>query len=114
MSKYGPCALAAHRADPVPAVAWWLAPNGHYTSLCKRCLDIWFDAADDDETLEPHGWGRLAPPRPDPSDITAWASDPRNHQDLAAVLRREARIDPSWLRSFLAREWRHGALLAYS
>lgn len=106
MSKHGPCVLSVHQAAPVPAVAWWLGPNGHYTALCKPCLDIWFDAADDDEDLEPHAWGWFVPPEPAGEDIAAWARDPRNHRDVAAVLRRESRIDPGWLRELLARDQR--------
>ncbi|MFB6937575.1 hypothetical protein [Streptomyces chartreusis] len=111
MSKHGSCYFSR---CPNGAVASWTTSNGTYTLLCKDHLDCWFDNADDDEALEPTAWAWLAPPAPAPADITAWARDPRNHQALAEVLRREARIDPRWLRSFLAREWRRGALLAYS
>lgn len=110
MSKHGPCQLSR---CPNPAVAWWKTSNGAYTSLCRACLDCWFDNADDDDSLEPTAWGWLIPPAPDPSDITAWARNPKNHRALADVLRREARIDPTWLREFLARDQRmHRVALA--
>ncbi len=103
MSKLGPCRLSN---CPNPAVAWWKSGNGAYTSLCKACLDYWFDFADDDECLEPVAWGWFVPPAPVAEEISAWARDPSNHQAVAEVLRREARIDPRWLREFIAREQR--------
>ncbi|MDG9703770.1 hypothetical protein [Streptomyces sp. DH37] len=39
-----------------PAVARWVGPNGFPTLLCRSCLDIWFDQADDDDALEPLRW----------------------------------------------------------
>jgi hypothetical protein len=36
-------------------------------------------------------------------------TDPRHHEQVATILRREARINPDWLRDFLRREARvHG------
>ena len=102
MSKHGPCTI--RHTPPVPAMAWWLGPNGHYANLCQACLDIWFDNADDDETLEPLQWGWYARPAgPSPEAVSAWARNPANHQDVAAVLRMEARINPDWLSNFLTR-----------
>ncbi|MFF7947011.1 hypothetical protein [Streptomyces griseorubiginosus] len=108
MSKHGPCQLSRCTN---PAIAWWKSGNGAYTSLCQACLDYWFDNADDDDSFEPVAWGWFAPPTPPASAIAAWAADPRNHREVAAVLRREARVDPQWLRQFLAREQRAGRLV---
>jgi hypothetical protein len=109
VSKHGPCQLSHHDE---PAVAWWRGRNGHTVWLCQGCLDHWFDNADDDPALEPAAWGWFYEPRPAAADIAAWARDPRNHQAVAEILRREARIDPSWLRNFVHREWRRGSILA--
>ncbi len=38
------------------AVARWECRNGNVVVLCQRCLDAWFDGADDDELLEPAAW----------------------------------------------------------
>lgn len=59
MSKVGPCSLTVHRTapEPVSAVAWWEAGNRGFAWLCQSCLDFWFDAADDDDALEPLAWG---------------------------------------------------------
>lgn len=41
------------------AVAWWrAAPSGNLVVLCQRCLDAWFDLANDDG-LEPAAWSWL-------------------------------------------------------
>lgn len=112
MSKHGPCTVSLHWRDPIPAVAWWRSSNGHIARLCASCLNCWFDNADDDPDLEPTAWGWLHEPRPAAADINAWARDPRNHTAVAEVLRREARIDPTWLRDFVQREWRRGSILA--
>lgn len=91
------------------AIARWATQNGNVSYLCKACLDCWFDNADDDPDLEPASWSWLPSVRtgltaPAREDITAWVRDPRNHTELAAVLRREARINPAWLRELIARE----------
>lgn len=112
MSKYGPCDLLLPTCGP-QAVAWWNCPSGRTVRLCKTCLDTCFDAADDDPGSEPTAWGWLIPPEPAPADISAWARDPRNRAAVVEVLRREARIDPVWLRGFLAHEWRAGRVLAF-
>ena len=112
MSKHGPCELRLPTCGP-QAVAWWDCPTGRTVRLCKTCLDDCFDAADNDPNSEPTAWGWFVPPAPEPADIASWASDPRNHQAVAAVLRREARVDPTWLREFLRREERiHRVALA--
>lgn len=106
MSKHGPCTLRLPSCGP-QAVAWWECPNGRDVRLCKTCLDICFDAADNDPNSEPAAWGWFdRAPGPAPRDITAWARDPRNHRDVAAVLRLEARVNPGWLRDFIARDAR--------
>ena len=109
MSKHGPC-----RNCPEPATAWIRLPGSIHVHLCRPCLDAWFDRADDQPELEPRIWGWLVPPEPDHGGIAAWATDPRNHRAVAEVLRREARVNPDWLRRFVAREWRNGSLLAYA
>lgn len=50
----------------VPAVAWWIcnSTSRNRVRLCQACLDIWFDNADDDPTLEPAAWGWLYGCRP--------------------------------------------------
>lgn len=53
----------SHRS--APAVAWWIcSPSQNRSRLCQACLDIWFDNADDDPTLEPAAWGWLYGCRP--------------------------------------------------
>lgn len=99
MSKLGPC-----RTCPEQAVAWIRLTDGTHSQLCKPCLDAWFDMADEQPQLEPRIWGWFVRPAPLAEDIAAWARDPRNHQAVATVLRREARIRPDWLRNFLDRE----------
>lgn len=59
------CTCCAHIRDggkprQSTAVAHWTALNGYVAYLCQHCLDSWFDNADDDEDLEPAGWGWLA------------------------------------------------------
>lgn len=106
MSRHGTCL----NCDD-PAVAWLHLQGGFRTvRLCRLDLDTWFDTADDHPDMEPRIWGWFAPPAPDTADITAWASDPRNHRALAAVLRREARINPEWLQDFVRREQRAGRM----
>lgn len=105
MNGHGPCGTC-----PEQAVAWIRLPDGTHFRLCKLCLDAWFDLADEQPQLEPRIWGWLVPPAPATEDITAWARDPRNHRAVAEVLRREARIDPRWLRDFARREERAGRL----
>ena len=39
-----------------PAVARWKVQNGYWFPLCQKCLDAWFDNADDDPDLEPAAW----------------------------------------------------------
>ena len=39
-----------------PAVARWTCRNGNVVRLCRTCLDVWFDNADDDDDLEPAAW----------------------------------------------------------
>lgn len=109
MSKHGPCHLSR---CPNPAIAWWKTSNGTYTHLCKPCLDCWFDNADDDPDLEPEAWGWFSPPSPPPAAIAVWATGTRNHQAVAEVIRREARLGPAWLRDFVRREQRMGRALA--
>ncbi|MBA4865922.1 hypothetical protein H1V43_32175 [Streptomyces sp. PSKA54] len=106
MSK--PC-----RNCPAHAAAWLRLRDGTHIRLCHPCLNHWFDEADDRPELEPRIWGWLVPPAPAPAanDIATWAKEPRNHQYVAEVLRREARIDPHWLRDFLRREHRAGHLV---
>ena len=99
MSKHGPC-----RTCTEPAVAWMRLADGTHARVCKVCLDDWFDLADDQPQLEPRIWGWFVRPEPAAEDIAAWAADPRNHQAVATVLQREARVRPAWLRDFLARE----------
>lgn len=106
MSKHGPCLTCPERA-----VAWIRLADGTHTRLCRTCLDAWFDLADDQPELEPRIWGWLVRPTPAAEEIGAWATDPRNHSAVTEVLRREARIRPQWLRSFLAREERAGRLV---
>ncbi|MFI6251503.1 hypothetical protein [Streptomyces sp. NPDC051016] len=101
MSKHGPC-----RTCPAPAVAWLRFSRITSLRLCRTCLDSWFDMADDQPEMEPRIWGWLTSPVPSPETIAAWARDPRNHRDVAAVLRAEARRSPDWLRGFLEREAR--------
>jgi len=102
VSKHGPC-----RTCPEPAVAWIRLPGGTTVRLCKPCLDAWFDMADDMPNLEPRIWGwLLRPAGPSAEAVAAWARNPANHQDVAAVLRLEARVNPGWLRNFIAREQR--------
>jgi transposase len=52
-----PCTCCSRIFDgrvPGPAiVAWWGGPNGLIAYLCQQCLDIWFDAGDEDDDLEP-------------------------------------------------------------
>jgi len=103
MSKHGPCDLHLPTCVPYP-LAWWQCPEGRLARLCKPHLDICFDAADDAPASEPTEWGWLIPPAPALVDVATWAIDPRNHTAVAEVLRREARIDPGWLRAFLDRE----------
>jgi len=105
VSKHGPC-----RTCTEPAVAWLRFRDRTSSRLCQRCLNTWFDMADDQPQLEPLIWGWLVPPAPAAEDIAAWARDPRHHQVVADVLRREARINPSWLREFLARTERTGRM----
>lgn len=100
MSKHGPCFQC-----PEQAVAWLHFEGGARTvRLCRLDLDAWFDAADDHPEMEPRIWGWFVKPEPPAAEVTAWAQDPRNHQAVAEVLRREARIRPDWLRDFLDRE----------
>ncbi|MGW2720840.1 hypothetical protein [Streptomyces sp. NPDC001492] len=108
MSKHGPC-----RTCPEPAVAWIRLADGSHVRLCKPCLDAWFDMADDMPHLEPRIWGWFVRPAgPSAEAVAAWARNPANHQDVAAVLRMEARINPDWLRNFVARMHRaHGVSL---
>ena len=52
-----------------PVVARWTCGNGNVILLCQRCLNAWFDNADDDPDLEPAEWrwvaaARLALPSP--------------------------------------------------
>lgn len=42
------------------AVARWSCANGYVGHLCQKCLDHWFDNADDDDSLEPVAWMWLA------------------------------------------------------
>lgn len=37
------------------------------------------------------------PAQPSREDITRWLKDPANHEAVMSVLRRENRINPSWL-----------------
>jgi hypothetical protein len=101
VSKHGPCDLSHHNE---PAIAWWKTGNDCFTRLCWACLDCWFDNADDDPDLEPTAWGWLVHPEPAAADVAAWIRDSRNHHAVAEVLHREARINPSWLRTFIDRE----------
>lgn len=39
-----------------PAVARWTVRNGYTFLLCRKCLDAWFDNADDEPDLEPVAW----------------------------------------------------------
>jgi hypothetical protein len=58
-----PCTM--HASDDHPAaVAWWICnPSRKRVHLCQRCLDIWFDNADDGNN-EPAAWGWLPGCRP--------------------------------------------------
>ena len=104
MSKHGPCYMNLNSCGPV--VAWLTTnPAANIVRLCQGCLDWWFDNADDGNSRAALDWGWIHPPLPpSPRDITAWARDPRNHRDVATVLRLESRINPGWLRAFIARE----------
>lgn len=106
MSKHGPC-----RNCPEPATAWIRLSDGTMFRLCTPCLDAWFDTADDMPQMEPRIWGWLVRPAGPPAEAVAlWARNPANHRDVAAVLRMEARINPGWLRAFIAREYRADGL----
>ena len=39
-----------------PVVARWTVRNGYTFRLCRKCLNAWFDNADDDPDLEPAEW----------------------------------------------------------
>ncbi|RKN61876.1 hypothetical protein D7231_31890 [Streptomyces klenkii] len=41
------------------AAAKWVRRNGSVYFLCKSCLDIWLDDADDNPDLEPASWAWL-------------------------------------------------------
>lgn len=112
MSKYGPCHFNTPGfTAPCARTAAWLKTNpaGNLLLVCKAHLDWKFDDADGGSSEEPLGWGWLDEPSPSPTAVAMWASAPCNHAAVAEVLRREARINPSWLRAFLDREDRmHG------
>lgn len=60
------CAGRISGTNHPPAVAWWVSsPSSRRAHLCQRCLDLWFDCADDDGR-EPQAWGWLRP-----KDVTA-------------------------------------------
>ncbi|MGW1497571.1 hypothetical protein ACWCQW_03085 [Streptomyces mirabilis] len=103
MSKHGPCYMRVNSCGPVAA---WITTNpaANTVRLCQRHLDWWFDNADDGSGNEPLNWGWLIRPEPAAADIAAWVRDSRNHQAVAGVLRREARIGAPWLHEFIARE----------
>lgn len=102
MSKYGPCQNRLDSCGPVVAI--WQTDIHYRTFLCQLCLDSWFDGADDDPDLEPIAWGWVEGQNPTDDRIRGVLLDPHNHEQLAAILRREARIDPAWLRAFLRTE----------
>ena len=72
-----------------PAVARWVCGNGNVVLLCRKCLDCWFDNADDDPDLEPVAWGWIEKRRiwkfhsmvivPDPPHIAEAIRDIRRH-----------------------------------
>lgn len=104
MSKYGPCANLYHTCGPQAAALIVLKDDEEFR-LCKPCLDTWLDCADDMPCLEPAAWYWLSsPPSPSVEQLAAALRDPRNRDAVAEALRREARIDPAWLRQFIERE----------
>jgi len=102
MSKLGPCRVGLPNCGT--PTAWWTSGNGAYTRLCKKCLDLWFDNADDDDSLEPTAWGWLNPPTPSAEQLAAALRDPSNRSVVREILRSEARHGAPWLVEFIDRE----------
>ncbi|WP_372352638.1 hypothetical protein [Streptomyces sp. KL116D] len=88
-------------------MAWVRLLDGTHNRLCRTCLDDWFDMADDSPAWEPEAWGWLTGGEPlTAADITAALRDPSNRGMVTGVLRREARVNPGWLRSLMPSGYR--------
>ena len=92
-----------------PAVAWLTtSPAGNTLSVCRRCLDWWFDNADAHAETEPTAWGWIRRPEPVLADeeIARVLTDLRYRAQVSRVLQVESRQNPAWLREFALREER--------
>lgn len=48
------CWVCAHKGESQKGFAIWFYNSTEFSEvLCKKCLDIWLDNADDDDSLEP-------------------------------------------------------------
>lgn len=88
-----------------PTVAWLTTkPAGNTIHLCWRCLDWWFDEADEGRSSEPAAWGRLGPASPLRESVAKALRDPANRSIVREVLQGEARARAPWLVDFIERE----------
>lgn len=110
MSEPGPCVNLYPSCGPQAVAAVNFQDGGEYR-LCKQCLDICFDAADDAPYMEPASWRWLASSA-DPSyqDWVDALRDPRNHTIVISAIGQAARRGEPWLQAILRGEIRAGRL----